>query len=54
MAGRLDPLLPDAGPYTEHLDLPNDPLLDAISEAVRWHWDEPLPRRPPPTCNWPI
>ncbi len=31
------------GFYTEHLDLPNDPLLDAIREAVRWHWDGPLP-----------
>jgi hypothetical protein len=25
------------GFYTELLDLPNDPLLDAIREAVRWH-----------------
>lgn len=27
----------------EYLDLPDDALLDAIREAVRWHWDEPLP-----------
>ena len=31
------------GFYTEHLDLPNDLLLDTIKEAVRWHWDGPLP-----------
>ena len=31
------------GFYTKLLDLPNDPLLDAIREAVRWHWDGPLP-----------
>jgi hypothetical protein len=33
----------ELGFYTEHLDLPDDALLDAITEAVRWHWDEPLP-----------
>jgi hypothetical protein len=31
------------GFYTELIDLPNDALLDAIREAVRWHWDGPLP-----------
>ena len=31
------------GFYMEHLDLPDDALLDAIRKAVRWHWDEPLP-----------
>ena len=31
------------GFYTELIDLPNDALLDAIGEAVRWHWDGPLP-----------
>jgi hypothetical protein len=33
----------ELGFYTEHLDLPDDALLDAIRAAVRWHWDEPLP-----------
>ena len=27
----------------EYLDLPDDALLYAIRQAVRWHWDEPLP-----------
>ena len=27
----------------EYLDLPDEALLDAIRDAVRWHWDEPLP-----------
>jgi hypothetical protein len=31
------------GFYTEYLYLPDDALLDAIRQAVRWHWDEPLP-----------
>ena len=29
--------------YTEYLDLPDEELPDAIREAVRWHWDGPLP-----------
>ncbi len=43
MAGRLGPYFQTLGFYTELLDLPDDPLLDAIREAVRWHWDGPLP-----------
>jgi hypothetical protein len=31
------------GFYMEYLDLPDEALLDAIREAVRWQWDEPLP-----------
>jgi hypothetical protein len=31
------------GFYMEYLDLPDDALLYAIREAVRWQWDEPLP-----------
>jgi hypothetical protein len=31
------------GFYMEYLDLPDDALLEAIRQAVRWHWDEPLP-----------
>jgi hypothetical protein len=27
----------------EYLELPDDALLDAIRQAVRWHWDGPLP-----------
>ena len=29
--------------YVEYLDLPDDAVLDEIREAVRWHWDGPLP-----------
>jgi hypothetical protein len=31
------------GFYVEYLELPDDALLHAIREAVRWHWDGPLP-----------
>ena len=31
------------GFYTEYLDLSDDALLYAVRQAVRWHWDEPLP-----------
>ena len=31
------------GFYLEYPDLPDEALLDAIREAVRRHWDEPLP-----------
>ena len=31
------------GFYTEYLDLPDEELPEAIREAVRWHWDGPLP-----------
>jgi hypothetical protein len=31
------------GFYMQYLDLPDDALLYAIRQAVRWHWDEPLP-----------
>ena len=29
--------------YTEYLDLPDEELPEAVREAVRWHWDGPLP-----------
>jgi hypothetical protein len=29
--------------YMQYLDLPDDALLKAIREAVRWQWDGPLP-----------
>lgn len=31
------------GFYMDHLNLPDDALLDAIRKAVLWHWDGPLP-----------
>ncbi len=31
------------GFYVEYLDVPDDALPDAVREAVRWHWDGPLP-----------